>query len=698
MKKTFLNALVITLFLLFSINSYAASETEDALISTGEAVRGVRVENQFDDIEAEDWYYYSANYLAEIGINIGESEILFNGEADVTPSEVFDILYRMEMDESSAESESVVHKYEKAISWAISNKIVTSDSDMIFKPDETITREQLFSLFYQYAGYDGIDITYNEYLANYADGSSVRPEMAEAFNWAISNGLLTDNDTDMLDPKAKVTRAELSNYLYLYIQNIVRSSDENLDDNYGLHILYPSDLQSVIEQGRDFYVIAEFVGNIDIPTDAYTEIKITSLTDDTVYRTVYCEKKNDTDNLNLDYPGLRVWGMEKEEFREAGMPDLVYDKNDESTFANTWIKCFYNDTRVTATVYGGLYQKDVNLKDQYGQPLTELPEGEYMVNVTVSSSDHKEKIAYAEEKIEIGRYPDKIISPFLPMTHFDRIHKYANEMKYEIFLDPFPGYWDFDFIHPSWNPPGINYSGTIAGKWRYMDATEYNTGNVHYYIYDVGAHSTSYICEIGEIESKDGNLDRVSCYYYDIGEPVIGQNRGNYVKMNLNVSPVAFTRIDYLTNDTTLGDNIVDMESFQDVTIHRLSVSNSVVCSAGQVLGLYGVCAPVMSTEPLVMNDYSTFDLNNRIEKIVYKLEPITGGEVTTLEKTVSLERKNYTETLEAPVGLFEFKHDITIPEEWQGKSIKITYSAYDSLKNTVVENAEGPVLYVLRE
>ena len=201
----------------------------------------------------------------------------------------------------------------------------------------------------------------------------------------------------------------------------------------------------------------------------------------------------------------------------------------------------------------------------------------------------------------------------------------------------------------------------------------------------------------GLFEHYDGNLGRLTCYYYDLGEPSLndGALKGTLRKMDTDASPIAFTRVEYHTPSTTLGDNHVDMRTLNNVTIQRMSTTNSVVCGAGQTVSLYGVCAPIMSEGTIKMNpDTSTFDLNNRIEKIVYTIKGVSA----VYEKNVGLIREHPTTNLEATEGIFEFKHDFFIPDYWSGKTLELTFSAYDSFGNCVIENAEGPTLYVSKD
>ena len=692
MKKKF--SLLLALLLALSL-----FPTVQAVSKPDSNTSGYVEQLSYADISANDSFYYAVAGLERNNIRIGKSSNSFSPEDIVNRADFISMLYQFEnvptkTSHSAFNDVGLNHSNREAINWAAAKKIALGTVSKTFSPEKNISRQEMVTMLYRYAQSEGYVSSFNTYLENYEDEASVSQYAADALNWSISCGLL-HTDGAALEVEKTLTRAEVSVYLYRFIRNVINCSDDNLSDNYGIYIEFPSAAQQTIEPGRDFYVVGEFVGNVDIPDDAHTEVTLVDSATSKTVRTIYSNKKNDYDSLNVYYKYLNVWSDNgnREEFRKAGMPDLVYDQSDPSSFNNTWIKCFYSDKRVSASVFGGAFTRDVNTTDQFGQQLGVL-NGNYLVRISVTTSDGSKEIAYAEEPIVIGTYPNKIVSPFQPDEHFEELKQLCAENEYEIFLDPFPGYWNCSFINPDW---GEDYYGTITAKWKFMDATEYNSGNIHFYIYNVGTRSTSYNVEIGEMESHDGNLDRLTCYYYDLGEPSLndGALKGTLRKMDTDASPIAFTRVEYHTPSTTLGDNHVDMRTLNNVTIQRMSTTNSVVCGAGQTVSLYGVCAPIMSEGTIKMNpDTSTFDLNNRIEKIVYTIKGVSA----VYEKNVGLIREHPTTNLEATEGIFEFKHDFFIPDYWSGKALELTFSAYDSFGNCVIENAEGPTLYVSKD
>ena len=140
------------------------------------------------------------------------------------------------------------------------------------------------------------------------------------------------------------------------------------------------------------------------------------------------------------------------------------------------------------------------------------------------------------------------------------------------------------------------------------------------------------------------------------------------------------------------------MRTLDTVRFQRLTSTQGIVCNVGQIIALYGTCAPIMSTGEIVMNpDTGDYNLNNRVDRIEYFLSNKQDGTVATYSKQVDLTRKFATVNLESETSCFEFKHDFTIPDTWRGDTIQIEYSAYDSFGNAIVENLSGPIIYVTK-
>ena len=98
--------------------------------------------------------------------------------------------------------------YAKAIEWAARYGIVTGTSETTFEPNGTVTREQIATMLYRYAGNNAqADLTV---LDAFVDGAQVSDWAANAMAWAVEEGYMNGKGADDLQPQATATRAEIA--------------------------------------------------------------------------------------------------------------------------------------------------------------------------------------------------------------------------------------------------------------------------------------------------------------------------------------------------------------------------------------------------------------------------------------------------------------------------------------------------------
>lgn len=317
MKKKF--SLLLALLLALSL-----FPTVQAVSKPDSNTSGYVEQLSYADISANDSFYYAVAGLERNNIRIGKSSNSFSPADIVNRADFISMLYQFEnvptkTSHSAFNDVGLNHSNREAINWAAAKKIALGTVSKTFSPEKNISRQEMVTMLYRYAQSEGYVSSFNTYLENYEDEASVSQYAADALNWSISCGLL-HTDGAALEVEKTLTRAEVSVYLYRFIRNVINCSDDNLSDNYGIYIEFPSAAQQTIEPGRDFYVVGEFVGNVDIPDDAHTEVTLVDSATSKTVRTIYSNKKNDYDSLNVYYKYLNVWSDNgnREEFRKPG--------------------------------------------------------------------------------------------------------------------------------------------------------------------------------------------------------------------------------------------------------------------------------------------------------------------------------------------------------------------------------------------
>ena len=112
--------------------------------------------------------------------------------------------------------------YERAITWAAANGIVTGHSSTIFAPDANITREQLAAILYRYAFYKGLDVSVGEStnILSYEDFASLSEYAIPAMQWACGAGVLYGFGGSLL-PDAPANRLQAAAILHRFCVNIL---------------------------------------------------------------------------------------------------------------------------------------------------------------------------------------------------------------------------------------------------------------------------------------------------------------------------------------------------------------------------------------------------------------------------------------------------------------------------------------------
>lgn len=182
--------------------------------------------NIYDDVAETDWFYSAVMFMVEKGLMRGVSEDLFAPGADLTRAMLVTILYRLENEpgESSGSLFNDVGSgnwYSDAVAWAAASSIVTGYGNGDFGPEDSITREQLALILYNYARYKGYDISAEDDLDEFEDGDQTSSWAETAMKWAVKNGLLKGKGEGRLDPSGTATRAEVAEILMRFIKSFI---------------------------------------------------------------------------------------------------------------------------------------------------------------------------------------------------------------------------------------------------------------------------------------------------------------------------------------------------------------------------------------------------------------------------------------------------------------------------------------------
>ena len=174
----------------------------------------------FSDLELSAWYHDGIHYVLEKGIMNGYGNGTFLPGRSTSRAMVVTMLWRME---GSPLSEKVMtfkdvtadQWYTDAVRWAVSEEIVNGYSMIAFGPDDVVSREQLATILWRYAGYKGKGMEQGipDQLGRFNDTEQISVWALEAMRWATGNGLMQGVTDEKLSPQSDVVRAQVASVL-----------------------------------------------------------------------------------------------------------------------------------------------------------------------------------------------------------------------------------------------------------------------------------------------------------------------------------------------------------------------------------------------------------------------------------------------------------------------------------------------------
>ncbi len=176
---------------------------------------------KFTDVDTKQWYHEGICYVIRNGLMNGKSETVFAPTANLTRAELVTILYRMagepNVDGMEQPFDDVIASrwYTDAAIWAYNTGVVKGMSETTFAPNATITREQIATILYRFAGAEAVG---EDSLKDFTDAGKVSAWAVDAMNWAVSVGLINGVEETTLAPQGNATRAQIATILMRYCE------------------------------------------------------------------------------------------------------------------------------------------------------------------------------------------------------------------------------------------------------------------------------------------------------------------------------------------------------------------------------------------------------------------------------------------------------------------------------------------------
>ena len=201
------------------IRKTALSENGVTFPVSGQAdIRIVDNSRTFADVPSGFWAEDAITFVTARGIYNGTSATEFTPNSGMTRGMLAKVLHNLENNPAASVPAAFTDLpadfwCADSIAWAAEQGIVGGYADGTFRANQTITREQLVTMLYRYAGAPAS----GGCLLNYPDASSISGFAADAMCWAVENGILSGTAQGTLNPQGTATRAQVAAILMRFL-------------------------------------------------------------------------------------------------------------------------------------------------------------------------------------------------------------------------------------------------------------------------------------------------------------------------------------------------------------------------------------------------------------------------------------------------------------------------------------------------
>ena len=180
----------------------------------------------FTDLDSNAWYHTAVDYVVGNSLMNGISDTLFAPRSSATRGMIVMTLYRLEGEPEEGRNiftdVSDNTWYARAIAWAAENGIVLGYGDDTFRPNQSITREEMAVIMHRYAAYKDCNMAVSGDQSGYEDLNQVSDWAMDAMVWANATGLIRGRSETTLAPRGTAIRVELATILMRLIEDVLR--------------------------------------------------------------------------------------------------------------------------------------------------------------------------------------------------------------------------------------------------------------------------------------------------------------------------------------------------------------------------------------------------------------------------------------------------------------------------------------------
>ncbi len=179
----------------------------------------IQWKNPFNDVRKGDWFYGAVEFAELNGLMQGDSKTVFSPNQKLSRAQLAQILYNKEgkpwvRGGSSFTDVPAKEWYANAVNWAAQKGYVMGYDSTHFGPNNSITREQLATILWRYAGEPKGK---KNVLSPFTDAGKASEYALPALRWAVQNEIIRGKGNNRLDPTGTATRAEVAQMLMNFL-------------------------------------------------------------------------------------------------------------------------------------------------------------------------------------------------------------------------------------------------------------------------------------------------------------------------------------------------------------------------------------------------------------------------------------------------------------------------------------------------
>ncbi|MBQ1736105.1 MAG: leucine-rich repeat protein [Lachnospiraceae bacterium] len=178
----------------------------------------------FADVKESAYYAIPVTYMRYRGWMKGTGDKEFSPYITMSRAMVVTVLWRMAGSPQTYnampfEDVKTGAYYENAVRWAYSTGVIAGTSDTTFSPNNDMTREQLATILFRYAAFNGMSTSSRADLSRFEDSKDISSWARIPMEWAVETGIINGTSDTTLSPKGAAQRCQAATMLVRYITN-----------------------------------------------------------------------------------------------------------------------------------------------------------------------------------------------------------------------------------------------------------------------------------------------------------------------------------------------------------------------------------------------------------------------------------------------------------------------------------------------